>query len=90
MPNLSILLLPCNHTNGTEPGWPTPRASVADNDLALGRIVEGISKSRFWKDTLILVIEDDSQFGVDHVDGHRTVAFCASAYTRRGAVVSEV
>ncbi|HEY3414314.1 MAG TPA: alkaline phosphatase family protein [Armatimonadota bacterium] len=90
MPDLSILLLPCNHTNGTDPGYPTPRASVADNDLALGRIVEGISKSRFWKDTLILVIEDDSQFGLDHVDGHRTVAFCASAYTRRGKVVSEV
>lgn len=89
MPNLSILLLPCNHTNGTDPGYPTPEASVADNDLALGRIVEGISKSRFWKDTLILVIEDDSQFGLDHVDGHRTVAFCVSAYTKRGAVVSE-
>jgi hypothetical protein len=62
---------------------------VADNDLALGRIVEGISKSKYWKDTLILVIEDDSALGLDHVDGHRTVAFCISPYTRRGAVVSE-
>ncbi|HEY0868641.1 MAG TPA: bifunctional YncE family protein/alkaline phosphatase family protein [Fimbriimonas sp.] len=90
MPSLSILLLPNNHTAGTSPGMPTPRAAVADNDLALGRIVEGISKSRFWKDTLILVVEDDSQTGVDHVDGHRSVAFCISPYTKRGAVVSEM
>jgi len=89
LPDLSILLLPCNHTGGTRPGLPTPRAFVADNDLALGRIVEGISHSEFWKDTLILVIEDDSRFGLDHVDGHRTLAFCISPYTRRGAVVSE-
>ncbi|HEY3265614.1 MAG TPA: alkaline phosphatase family protein [Armatimonadota bacterium] len=89
MPSLCMLLLPCNHTSGTDPGFPTPRASVADNDRALGRIVEGISRSAFWKDTLILVIEDDSQFGVDHVDGHRTLAFCVSPYTRRGVVVSE-
>src|SRR5579884_1724561 len=88
MPALRLLLLPCDHTSGTQPGMPTPRASVADNDLALGRIVEGISQSRFWKDTLILVIEDDSQAAVDHVDGHRTVAFCISPYTRRGTLVS--
>lgn len=89
MPNLSILLLPNDHTAGTRAGGPTPRATVADNDLALGRIVERLSKSAFWKDTLILVIEDDSQFGVDHVDGHRTVALCISPYTRRGTVVHE-
>lgn len=89
MPALSILLLPNNHTSGTTPGMPTPRAAVADNDLALGRIVEAVSKSRFWKDTLILVIEDDSQLGLDHVDGHRTTAFCISAYTKRRTVVSE-
>jgi YVTN family beta-propeller protein len=89
MPNLSILLLPNDHTMGTGANVPTPRATVADNDLALGRMVERLSKSRFWKETLILVIEDDSQYGVDHVDGHRTVAFCISPYTRRGAVVSE-
>lgn len=88
MPDLSILLLPNDHTMGTRPGGPTPRAAVADNDLALGRIVEGISRSRFWRETLILVIEDDSQLGIDHVDGHRTVALCISPYTRRGAVVS--
>jgi DNA-binding beta-propeller fold protein YncE len=90
MPDLSILLLPNDHTMGTSPSTPTPRASVADNDLALGRIVERLSKSRFWPETLILVMEDDSQLGLDHVDGHRTVAFCISPYTRRGAVVSEL
>jgi len=88
MPSLCILDLPNDHTGGTTPGLPTPRALVADNDLALGRIVEAVGKSIFWKDTLILVIEDDSQLGIDHVDGHRTTAFCISAYTRRGAVVS--
>ncbi|MEO8440615.1 MAG: alkaline phosphatase family protein [Spartobacteria bacterium] len=89
MPDLSILLLPANHTAGSRPHMPTPRAMVADNDLALGRIVDAISHSKFWKDTLILVVEDDSRFGLDHVDGHRTLAFCVSPYTRRGAVVSE-
>ncbi len=89
MPDLSILLLPANHTAGSRPDMPTPRAMVADNDLALGRIVDTISHSRFWEDTLILVVEDDSRFGLDHVDGHRTLAFCISPYTRRGAVVSE-
>jgi YVTN family beta-propeller protein len=90
MPNLSILLLPNDHTAGTRPGVPTPRAMTADGDLALGRIVDRLSHSRFWKNTLILVIEDDSQMGLDHVDGHRTVAFCISPYTRRHAVVSDV
>lgn len=90
MPDLSILLLPNDHTSGTAPTQPTPRALVADNDLALGRIVEALSHSRFWKETLFLVIEDDSGLGMDHVDGHRTVALCISPYTRRGAVVSEV
>ena len=90
MPDLTIMLLPNDHTAGTRAGMPTPRAAVADNDLALGRMVEAISKSQFWKDTLILVIEDDSQLGVDHVDGHRSVAFCISPYTQRGKVVSEM
>jgi hypothetical protein len=90
MPELSILLLPNDHTTGTKSGYPTPRAAVADNDLALGRIVDALTHSKFWKETLILVIEDDSQLGMDHVDGHRTIAFCVSPYTRRGAVVSEV
>lgn len=90
MPDLSIMLFPNDHTSGTRPGMPTPRAAVADNDLALGRVIEALSKSRFWKETLVLVVEDDSQLGLDHVDGHRTIAFCASPYTRRGAVVSEM
>ena len=87
-PNLMMLSLPNNHTSGTQEGFPTPRAMVADNDLALGRIVEEVSKSRFWKETVIFVIEDDPQNGLDHVDGHRTVAFCISPYTRRGEVIS--
>ncbi len=87
-PNLVYLYLPCDHTNGTRPGQPTPRATVADNDLALGRVVEAVSRSRFWKDTCIVSVEDDPQNGFDHVDGHRTVALVISPYTRRGFVDS--
>jgi len=86
MPNLVIMNLPSNHTEGTNPGWCTPKACVADNDLALGKIVEGLSRSRFWKSMAILVVEDDAQNGVDHIDGHRTVALVASPYARRGAL----
>jgi YVTN family beta-propeller protein len=85
---LNILHLNSDHTNGTRPGSPTPRAMVADNDLALGRIVEAISRSRVWPQSLILVVEDDAQNGVDHVDGHRTVALAAGPYVRRGVVDS--
>ncbi len=88
-PNLTIVYLPSDHTSGTEPGAPTPRAQVADNDLALGRIVEAISRSRFWRRTAIFVIEDDPQDGFDHVDGHRSLCLVVSPYARRGAVVSE-
>jgi YVTN family beta-propeller protein len=88
-PNLAIIYLPQDHTSGTQPGMPTPRAHVADNDLALGRIVEGISKSRFWAKTCIFVTEDDPQDGFDHVDGHRSLCLVISPYTKRGAVVSE-
>lgn len=87
MPTFTQIELPDNHTAGVHPNYPTPRAEVADNDLALGRIVDGISHSKFWKNTLILVIEDDSQNGLDHVDGHRTVAFCISPYTKRHTVI---
>ncbi len=87
-PNFIIMLLPNDHTSGTRPGMPTPEASVADNDLALGQIVEAISESRFWRETCILVTEDDPQAGLDHVDGHRTVGFVISPYTKRGRVVS--
>lgn len=87
-PNFSIMLLPTDHTSGTRPGVPTPRAAVADNDLALGKIVEAISKSKFWKETCIFVTEDDPQAGLDHVDGHRTVGMVISPYTKRNEVVS--
>jgi YVTN family beta-propeller protein len=87
-PNLVIIFLPSDHTSGTRPGNPTPRAQVADNDLAVGRIVEAISNSRFWPKTCIFVIEDDPQNGFDHVDGHRSLCLVASPYTKRGAVVS--
>ncbi|NLP12322.1 hypothetical protein GX408_18125 [bacterium] len=88
LPNFIIMLLPNDHTSGTRPDLPTPRSAVADNDLALGRIVEAVSKSRFWPETCILVTEDDPQNGFDHVDGHRTVGLVISPYTKRGEVIS--
>ena len=87
-PNLVIICLPNDHTSGTSAGSPTPAACVADNDLAFGRIVEAISRSKFWKETAIFAIEDDPQAGYDHVSGYRTTAYCISPYTKRGAVVS--
>jgi len=87
-PNFIIMLLPNDHTSGTRPGQPTPDAAVADNDLALGKIVEAISHSKFWKNTAIFVTEDDPQAGLDHVDGHRTVGLVISPYTKRGKVIS--
>jgi hypothetical protein len=88
LPNLLIMDLNSDHTSGTRPGGPTPRAMVANNDLSLGRVVEAISKSRFWPNSLILVVEDDAQNGVDHVDGHRTVALAIGPHIRRDAVDS--
>jgi hypothetical protein len=88
MPRLSILRLPNNHTSGTRPGKPTPTAYVADNDLALGRVVEAVSKSKFWKETAIFVLEDDAQNGPDHVDAHRSIAQVISPYTKRRHVDS--
>src|SRR6202040_471938 len=88
LPRLVILLLYDDHTSGTSPGFPTPRAQVADNDLALGRIVAAISKSQYWKESAIFVTEDDSQDGLDHVDGHRTVGLAISPYTKHGVVDS--
>ncbi len=87
-PNLVYLFLPADHTSGTRPGFPTPRAMVADNDLALGMVVEAVSKSKFWSKTCILVTEDDPQNGFDHVDGHRTVGLAISPYTKRKSVDS--
>jgi hypothetical protein len=88
MPALTMVILPNDHTQGTSPGWCAPKACVADNDLAFGKIVEGLSHSRFWKDMAILAVEDDAQDGVDHVDGHRTTAFVISPYAKRGTVDS--
>ncbi len=88
MPQLTVLTMTSDHTNGTNPSSPTPRAMVADNDLALGRIVEGVTKSKFWASTLVLVVEDDAQNGLDHVDGHRTVALAIGPHIRRGVVDS--
>jgi hypothetical protein len=80
MPNLMTMSLSDDHTNGTTAQGPRPRASVADNDLALARIVEAISNSPYWDDTAILVLEDDAQNGADHVDAHRSVALVISKY----------
>ncbi len=88
MPNLVFLQLPSNHTNGTSPGANTPKAMVADNDLALGQVVEALTHSPFWRKMAIFVVEDDAQNGVDHVDGHRTVALAISPYVRRNHVDS--
>ena len=88
MPQLIFICLPDDHTSGTSEGSPTPEACVADNDLAFGRIVEAFSHSSFWKETVVFGIEDDPQNGWDHVSGYRTTAYCASPYSKRGAIVS--
>ena len=85
-----VLSLPCDHTEGRIPQYPRPRSMVADNDLALGRVVEAISHSPQWKDTCIFVIEDDAQSGPDHVDGHRTVYLAISPFVRRHFVDSSL
>jgi YVTN family beta-propeller protein len=82
LPELMIVALPNDHTAGIRPGTPTPRAMVADNDFALGKIVEAFTKSRFWENTVIFVVEDDSQGGWDHVSAYRTVALVISPYSR--------
>ena len=82
LPELMILALPADHTGGTNPALPTPRAMVADNDLAVGRIIEALTKSRFWKNTVVFVTEDDSQSGWDHVSAYRTTGFVISPYSR--------
>ena len=81
-PELIVIALPNDHTGGMSPGLPTPQSMVADNDLALGQIIEAISKSRFWKNTAIFVTEDDSQDGWDHVSAYRTVGVVVSPYSR--------
>jgi DNA-binding beta-propeller fold protein YncE len=81
LPGLVIVQLPNDHTQGTWPGAPKPAAMVADNDLALGRIVEAVSHSPYWDDTAILAVEDDAQNGADHVEAHRTTAYVISKYS---------
>jgi hypothetical protein len=88
LPELMIVALPNDHTAGIRPGYPTPRAMVADNDAALGKIVEAFSRSRFWENTVIFVVEDDSQGGWDHVSAYRTVALVISPYSRLKKTVS--
>ena len=88
LPAVELVRLPNDHTAGTTPNMPTPRAMMADNDLALGRMVEAVSHSPYWADTAMFVVEDDAQNGPDHVDAHRTIALVISPFTRTGAVDS--
>jgi YVTN family beta-propeller protein len=88
LPTVEFVRLPSDHNAGTFPGAPTPRAYMADNDLALGQLVDAVSHSSYWKSTLILVTEDDAQDGPDHVDAHRTIAQVISPYTQTGEVDS--
>jgi len=81
LPSFVLLYLPDDHTGGTRPNLPRPAASVADNDLALGRVVDAVAHSPYWDDTAIFVLEDDAQDGADHVDAHRSIAFVVSKYS---------
>jgi Phosphoesterase family len=90
MPRLQIVRLPNDHTQGTAVGKPTPTAMVADNDLALGHLLEALSQSKFWKETAVFVVEDDAQNGSDHVDAHRSVAFAVGPHVKRGYVDSHM
>ncbi len=85
LPQLTIIRLGNDHTAGTKPGAPTPRAMVADNDLSVGRVIETVSNSVYWKDSAVFVLEDDAQNGPDHVDSHRSVLLVASPFARRNA-----
>ena len=88
LPQFQIVRIGGDHTQGTRVGAPTPRAHVAENDLAVGRLVEAVSHSKYWESTAIFILEDDAQNGPDHVDAHRSPAFVASAYTKRKVVDS--
>ncbi len=88
LPRFIVMSMGEDHTSGTTPGAFTPQACVASNDLALGRLVDAVSKSKYWKETAIFVIEDDAQNGPDHVDAHRTVGLVISPYTKRKFVDS--
>ena len=86
LPALEIMRLPNDHTSGAAAGKPAPRAYMADNDLALGRIVEAVSKSQYWRDTVFFVLEDDAQAGPDHVDSHRSILLVISAWNKGGTI----
>jgi YVTN family beta-propeller protein len=88
LPQLEMVRLPSDHTAGTRPGQATPEAYMADNDLALGRLVDAVSHSSYWRSTAILVTEDDAQDGPDHVDAHRTLGYVISPYTSTAAIDS--
>ena len=88
LPRMTLMRLPNDHTFGTMPGRGTPQAYMADNDVALGRLVDVVSHSRFWPSTAIFVTEDDAQNGPDHIDAHRTLAYVISPYTQAGAIDS--
>lgn len=90
LPHFSTIRLPNNHTSGARIGMPTPRAMVAENDLAVGRLVSHITKSPVWKESAIFILEDDAQNGPDHVDAHRSPALVISPYARRNVTVSEM
>jgi DNA-binding beta-propeller fold protein YncE len=83
MPNFIVMRLGDDHTAGTTPGGPTPKSSVADNDLAIGRMVDAVSHSAYWDDTAFFILEDDAQNGADHVDAHRSLALVVSKYSPR-------
>jgi len=87
MPALTVMRFPNDHTTGIKKGFPTPQFMVADNDYAVGRLVEAISSSVYWKDTAVFVVEDDAQSGPDHVDSHRSVGLAISAYSKPGALI---
>ena len=87
LPHLSIVRLPNDHTEGLNPNFPSPQFYVADNDYAVGRLVEAVSNSPYWQDTAVFIVEDDAQDGPDHVDAHRSPALVVSAYNRPGALV---
>jgi YVTN family beta-propeller protein len=87
LPDLMVLSLPDDHTAGTSEGFPAPESMVADNDLALGRIIETITHSRFWDSTVVFVTEDDSQSGWDHISSYRTACLIISPYTKMNTVI---
>ncbi len=88
LPNFMVLSLPNDHSSGTSPGFPTPNAMVADNDLAVGRIIETISKSKYWDSTVVFITEDDSQGGWDHISSYRTIGLVVSAYSKGNLVTT--